>query len=555
MQRLRFIPILCLIALLFLNMTGVISASASAEPVQLNKIDDKRPGDTVAVSGTSALDEIIVKVIRPDGTILYFDTTIVTEGKFNLSFQLSANAPSGTYTVVAGQGGDIATAAFAVKASSNSGNNNTTTPSLPETGEDVGKGIKLGADAIQLSRATNSEGASVTTAVIDAKALGKAIADAYGKDPKSPVVIIEISGDHPVLNIELPADVLEQAAKTAPNAVIHMQAGAASYQLPVSQSAVLSAINALGAKPGDARVSIAIEQAAGKLLEQLKAAANAAQSKLVHAGYKFEAAVHADGNTVEIANFGDMYVPRTITISKRVDPSIATAAIFDPATGTFTFVPSVFESNGDTTIVTVKHNGNGIYSIIETVRSFDDLAAHWAKADIGVMASKLIVKGLPNQTFAPDAPITRAEFTALLVRSLGMPELQAEASFTDVAANAWYAGAVHAAVQAKLVEGDGHGRFMPEAPLNREQMAALIARAIQAAGMTTGNGEAQAPAFSFKDGSLISAWARDAVASLAEARIMEGFPDGSFQPDRTASRAQATVVLKRVLEYVEFINK
>lgn len=216
---------------------------------------------------------------------------------------------------------------------------------------------------------------------------------------------------------------------------------------------------------------------------------------------------------------------------------------------------------------------NSVYTVLKTGEvQFDDMERHWARADVAMMASKLIVQGMTTSTFAPDETITRAEFAALLVRSLGLSvsgsgrassELP---SFADVASDAWYASAIQAAAAAGLIEGLSEDRFAPDAPVTREQLAVLMARAIAfaeqsavlaaqsaAADPLDANGDSLQP---FLDRHAISDWAADAVAEAVSAGIMTGVDGGSrIGPKEPATRAQAAVMLKRLLLHLQFVSE
>ena len=76
--------------------------------------------------------------------------------------------------------------------------------------------------------------------------------------------------------------------------------------------------------------------------------------------------------------------------------------------------------------------------------------------------------------FNPDGEITRAEFAALLVRSLGLNEETDALSFTDVGPDEWYTGVIGAAVSSGLINGYKDGTFRPDALISREQMVTMI---------------------------------------------------------------------------------
>ncbi|CAH1221529.1 hypothetical protein PAECIP111891_05219 [Paenibacillus allorhizoplanae] len=137
------------------------------------------------------------------------------------------------------------------------------------------------------------------------------------------------------------------------------------------------------------------------------------------------------------------------------------------------FIPSVFTNRSDSAEVLIHSPHNSVYTVIKSNRSFADLSGHWAKEDVEMLANKLIVNSWSNNQFAPDRQITRAEFAALLVRSLGLQD-DKDNAYTDVTDQDWYAGAVGAAQKAGLVTGFEDDSFKSNANITREQMVTMI---------------------------------------------------------------------------------
>ncbi|WP_163859907.1 S8 family serine peptidase [Paenibacillus elgii] len=189
------------------------------------------------------------------------------------------------------------------------------------------------------------------------------------------------------------------------------------------------------------------------------------------------------------------------------------------------------------------------YAVMEWNRTFDDIAAHWAKVTIERMAAKQIADGITETAFAPEATMTRAQFAALLARTLKLPPGAKELPFKDVPPDAWYREALAQALAAKLVSGVSDTAFAPEAPVTREQMALML---MNAYGYVRG-AESQLPtnAPAFTDREAVSDWAKDSVGRAAGLGLLEGNPDGSFEPKRQATRAQALTVLNRLLDHME----
>ncbi|SDE63288.1 Serine protease, subtilisin family [Paenibacillus sp. UNCCL117] len=190
------------------------------------------------------------------------------------------------------------------------------------------------------------------------------------------------------------------------------------------------------------------------------------------------------------------------------------------------------------------------YAVMQWNRTFEDIQGHWAQTAIERLAARQIADGMTDAVFAPDGILTRAQFTALLARSLGLaPAPEAELAFRDVPEDSWYRDAVARAYAAGIVSGVSGTAFEPEAPITREQMAVMLvqARRLYPAGGALADEDAKSTRLPFADKQSISGWALEAVGRAAEAGLIEGHPDGTFAPREKASRAQAMTILHRLL--------
>lgn len=176
---------------------------------------------------------------------------------------------------------------------------------------------------------------------------------------------------------------------------------------------------------------------------------------------------------------------------------------------------------------------------------------YWAHNDICEMARQDFVRGVGKGLFAPDRTITRAEFTAILVRILKL-EQQESMPFNDVSRGAWYHSSVASAYAAGIIHGISPVEFGPELPITREQMAAMIANVLAYKGKDADSMDYLIVLKRFDDWQKISEWARISVARITEKGIAKGRPalNGKliFDPFSGATRAEATVMLKRLLQ-------
>ncbi len=191
----------------------------------------------------------------------------------------------------------------------------------------------------------------------------------------------------------------------------------------------------------------------------------------------------------------------------------------------------------------------------ETVKTFADIAGHWAKADIELIAAKGIVSGKAANLFDPNGKVTRAEFAAIVAKALNLAPQAAKAGFNDVNTGDWYAGAVGAAVEAGIIKGYADGSFKPNAHVTRQEVAAMVVQAMKAAKVDTAITEAEINQYlaQFKDGDKISAWAKAVVAVAAKNNIIKGNAKGEFAPANNSTRAEAVVMIKQLLTRAKLI--
>lgn len=191
----------------------------------------------------------------------------------------------------------------------------------------------------------------------------------------------------------------------------------------------------------------------------------------------------------------------------------------------------------------------GTYDWKAVQSSFSDTTGHWASAAIDRMAAKGMVQGVAADRFMPDAPITRAQFTSLLVRALGLSgDASGAERYADVAPDAWFARDVAAASIAGIAAGTADGRFDPDALVTREQMAVMLVKAYAYAAKTTVAELVVTKPAAYADAEQISPWALRSVQIAAEAELMSGNSDGTFAPGASATRAEAAAVVERLLE-------
>jgi len=154
-------------------------------------------------------------------------------------------------------------------------------------------------------------------------------------------------------------------------------------------------------------------------------------------------------------------------------------------------------------------------------------------------------RGTGDGRFAPDAPMTRGMLVTVLYRMAGSPAVETAAEFSDVAADRYCAAAVAWAAEQGIVEGYDDGTFRPDAPMSRQQMAAVLARYAKSKGLDTSK---QASLDGFSDGGAVGAWARPAMEWAVAEGVFQGGTDGALRPEGTLTRAHSAALLVRLEE-------
>ncbi len=173
-----------------------------------------------------------------------------------------------------------------------------------------------------------------------------------------------------------------------------------------------------------------------------------------------------------------------------------------------------------------------------TLKGIDN--SHWAYEYVAMLNEKGVMTGDSNGDMRPDDPVTRAEFVKMLVLSVGIDGGEAGKAFSDVDADDWYYEYVNKAVGAGIVNGIGDGYFGANDKLSRQDMVVLICRAM---GLETEDNTLM-----FTDKGSVADYAKDAVAIMQNLGFVNGFEDGSFRPNETASRSMVAKLLCKLME-------
>lgn len=179
-------------------------------------------------------------------------------------------------------------------------------------------------------------------------------------------------------------------------------------------------------------------------------------------------------------------------------------------------------------------------------RSFSDVTpGDWFYEEVMKMAEHGYIQGVSATAFEPDSGLTRAMLVTILYRIDGERAVSSNAAFTDVVKGSWYEKAVNWAASNGIVTGYSESTFAPEDPITRQQMATVLWRYARYKGIDVTSNGTSLPDFS--DRNEIESWAGEAISWAYSRGIMKGTGANTLSPEGGATRAEAAVMLYRLL--------
>lgn len=329
-----------------------------------------------------------------------------------------------------------------------------------------------------------------------------------------------------VLSVEMDADIVQKASQM--NRPIVIAANDINMQIPPN------------AWP--------IKLSTGKILFT-SSKTNTSIPNFTSASATYDFSVTEDGS--KINSFAS---PVKVTIpfdAKKVkDVHKLSVYFYDEAQGAWTPIAGTLNSDGTMT-ASLAHFSK--YAVLEKQNEtiLKDIKDHWAQKEIENLAGKGIIDGIDQDSFQPDTTLTRAQFVTIIAKALKLQAGSKTDIFQDVSADAWYQNSVYAAYSAGIISGMSEHTFVPDAPITREQMALTMVNAYLHATGKKLEDLVTTQEVKYADEGTISTWARSYVRIASALGLLSGTTGGQFAPADNASRAQAAVVIYRLLDKVQ----
>ena len=166
-------------------------------------------------------------------------------------------------------------------------------------------------------------------------------------------------------------------------------------------------------------------------------------------------------------------------------------------------------------------------------------AASWMDPYLEKVEDWGVMRGDIDGNLDPERNITRAEFVTMVNRAYGYTEMT-NTPFRDVDSGDWYYEDIGIAYNMGYFNGTSPSTASPNSPLTREQAAVILGRNMM---LQEGTGEV----LGFTDSRDFSEWSRHMIQAVAEEGVIEGHPDGSYQPKDNVTRGQVAAMLVRAI--------
>lgn len=413
-------------------------------------------------------------------------------------------------------------------------------------------GAQFNSTAVSTQSGTTSNGRSINRYVVNSDYLSSAFnwVKNSGSQLKSPVISIEVPSKETAAVVQIPIYALVDASTRVSNGALRVDYGDLRFELPMSAVKYTQEVVALGGSLTSSTLEIAMEKTTDSKLTN---AIGSASAVILGLPVDFSVKVISAGKQAEVEQY-DQYVTRTFVLpaSSASQLSQLTVVRFDEGTGALSYVPTTAESGTGGIHVSFKRKGNSTYAIVRKApTTYSDMFNHWANDDVSLLASKWIVSGTSFTNYSPSKAITRSDFAKYIANGLGLTgNASGAAKFRDVGTAGKDAAYIGAVSNAGIISGKSTGKFDPNAAITREEMASMMLRAMNYAGVQPSN----ASLTKFTDSSKISSWATNAVAACVDAGIIAGVTPTTFQPKANATRAQAAIMIVRMLEYSELLQ-
>ncbi|AFZ04124.1 S-layer homology domain-containing protein [Calothrix sp. PCC 6303] len=173
---------------------------------------------------------------------------------------------------------------------------------------------------------------------------------------------------------------------------------------------------------------------------------------------------------------------------------------------------------------------------------FADTIGHWAAAFIEGLVNQGVMGGLPDGSFAPDAPINRAQYAAVITKAFNLTPGARVANFTDVKSDFWAVTPINAAVSNGFISGFPDKTFRPSQNITKIQAIIALVNGLKL------NGGSPSLLSVYSDRAQIPSYATNAIATATSSLLIVNYPQTEFlEPLKEITRAEVAVLINQAL--------
>ena len=221
-----------------------------------------------------------------------------------------------------------------------------------------------------------------------------------------------------------------------------------------------------------------------------------------------------------------------------------------------TALDTIPKSDNETIVITILDNTGSAYSTVTITLTTDTVTVSGGgggsskssdNKEEGTEAVEPVthtpyVNGYPDGSFGPERNVSREEIAKMVVAALGLDgSISYVSSYTDVSVSLWSFPYIETATERGYLKGTGNSLFQPTASMTRAELATCLVRIAEQSGK-----EASETELTFSD-VPDGQWYSESVQRAAQLGLVTGYPDGTFRPGNTVSRAEAVTMINRML--------
>lgn len=179
--------------------------------------------------------------------------------------------------------------------------------------------------------------------------------------------------------------------------------------------------------------------------------------------------------------------------------------------------------------------------------AFQDTQSNWARNAIDSLSSQGILTGYPDGSFRPEGLITRAEFSAMMVKALGLNiNATGQQTFNDVPTSHWAYPSIETVRTTGLVSGYPNGQFQPAKSISRAEAMAVLSNAARIP--MPNDATVNQILSNYRDSASIPSWARPGVAAAIQSGIYANDPSAgnAVEPLQPTTRAEVAAMVENL---------